>query len=142
VDRYYIPGIVPRIDPRPWVLGALFAGAIEFAVGHPYGHLRPGPGETCRVVAPASAISKGQLARLLALPEGESKTQVQHLLQQPFCSLTVLQLPAGQMAKREVYPLDFLPRARVIVFYGGDRYLGYQLEGQGSEAASRLGWDE
>ncbi|MEB3337304.1 MAG: hypothetical protein VKJ46_07585 [Leptolyngbyaceae bacterium] len=84
--------------------------------------------ETCEeVIQPKAVLSRAQLAKLLAVPERDKKAKVQAVLKQPYCRLPSLQVRAGVMAEREVYPLAFDPQTWLVILYEGDEYAGYRL---------------
>jgi len=85
--------------------------------------------EVCQTVIQSTAkISRQQLAKVLAIPEGSKKQQVRDVLKEPYCQLENLQVRAGAMSQREAYPLDFDAQAQLIVLYEGDEYAGYRFD--------------
>jgi hypothetical protein len=73
------------------------------------------------------AISREQLAKLLIISERGSKAKVRDVLKEPYCQLSSLQVRAGVAAEREVYPLAFDPKVRLVVLYEGEEYAGYRF---------------
>ncbi|MGI0486237.1 hypothetical protein ACN4EK_12425 [Pantanalinema rosaneae CENA516] len=88
-------------------------------------------GDSCQKVIHAEAtLSKHQLARLLAIPEGGNKQQVREITKAPYCELGELQIRVGATAQREAYPLEFDPQTWLVLLYEGDQYAGYRFSGQ------------
>jgi hypothetical protein len=75
-------------------------------------------------------LSRTQLAKLLTVPERDSKANVRTILQEPYCELSSLQIRAGVEAEREAYPLEFEPETWLIVLYEGEEYAGFQFRFQ------------
>lgn len=76
------------------------------------------------------ALSRAQLAQLLTIPERDAKQRVLDIVGAPFCSLQGLQVRAGVVAERQVYPLAFDPNTRLVILYEGDEYAGYRFSVQ------------
>jgi hypothetical protein len=72
-------------------------------------------------------VSREQLAQLLLVPERDSKTKVQQILNEPYCQLPNLEIRAGVAADRVAYPLAFDPRTWLVILYEGNEYAGYQF---------------
>lgn len=91
-----------------------------------------GPAEERRdacqeVVQSDAALSREQLAKLLTVPERDTKTKVREIVQEPYCKLPGLQVRAGVTAEREVYPLAFDPQTQLVILYESDEYAGYRF---------------
>lgn len=85
-------------------------------------------GESCQKVVHAEAtLSKQQLARLLAVPEGGNKEQIREITKAPYCELGELQIRVGATAQREAYPLEFDPKTWLVILYEGEQYAGYRF---------------
>lgn len=86
------------------------------------------PTEMCQTPVQSSVVlSRDQLSQLLSIPEGAGKAQVRQVIPTPYCQLSDLQVRAGSVAEREVYPLAFDPQTWFVVLYEGDRYAGYSF---------------
>jgi hypothetical protein len=84
--------------------------------------------ESCqRVIQPQAKLSRGQLARLLAVPEGDRKQKVREILRDPYCELSSLRIRVGTPALREAYPLEFDPQTWLVILYEGEQYAGYRI---------------
>lgn len=75
---------------------------------------------------PQSVLSRQQLSQFLSIPERASKSQVQQVVQQPYCRLSSLNR-AGVIAEREAYPLAFDPNTWFVILYEGEEYAGYDF---------------
>ncbi|MBD2121159.1 hypothetical protein [Trichocoleus sp. FACHB-262] len=85
-------------------------------------------GEVCQeIVQSRAALSREQLAKLLTVPERDSKSKVQGILKAPFCKLPKLEVRAGVNAEREAYPLEFDPQTWLVILYEGNEYAGYRF---------------
>jgi hypothetical protein len=86
------------------------------------------PVEACQEVPKSGVVlSRDQLSQLLSIPEGSSKEQLRQVMPVPYCQLRDLQVRAGSVAQRDVYPLAFDPQTWLVVLYEGDRYAGYSF---------------
>lgn len=84
--------------------------------------------EICQeVVEPKAVLSRDELAKLLAIPEGSNRGQIQQVMRSPYCRLANMQVRDGAMAQREAYPLAFDPKTWLIVLYEGESYAGYSF---------------
>ncbi|MBU6228360.1 MAG: hypothetical protein KGQ93_01530 [Cyanobacteria bacterium REEB459] len=89
---------------------------------------RPAPAENCQTVVRSDArLSREQLARLLTIPERNSKVEVQKILAEPYCRLPPIQLRAEVVAERDSYPLAFDPHTHLVVLYEKEEYAGYRF---------------
>lgn len=79
------------------------------------------------VVQSRRVLSREELSRLLAIPEGSNREQVRQTLKQPYCKLQASNRIAGGTAQREAYPLAFDPQTWLVVLYEGDQYTGYSF---------------
>ena len=79
-------------------------------------------------ITETAALSREQLLRLLAVPERESKSRVQQIVNQPYCQLSTIQVRAGVDAIREAYPLEFDPETILVILYENDEYAGYRFK--------------
>jgi len=85
-------------------------------------------GEACQQVVQAQAkVAREQLAKLLIVPEGNSKQKVREILKDPYCKLADLQIRVGATAQREAYPLEFDPQTWLVILYEGEQYAGYRI---------------
>lgn len=84
--------------------------------------------EPCEAIMRSDArLSRDQLAKLLTIPERDSKENVRKVVSEPYCRLAPMEVRAGVRAEREVYPLAFDPTTQVILLYEGDEYAGYRF---------------
>jgi hypothetical protein len=85
--------------------------------------------ETCEAIIRSDArIGRDQLAKLLTIPERDSKENVRKVVSEPYCRLPAIQIRSGVEAEREVYPLAFDPSTHLILLYEGDEYAGYRFK--------------
>lgn len=80
-----------------------------------------------RVVQSQAVLSRDRLTQLLALPERSPKDMVRSVIQEPYCTLTEIEVASGVTAQREAYPLAFDPQTWFIVLYEGNEYAGYSF---------------
>ncbi|MGB3292134.1 MAG: hypothetical protein WBB01_03960 [Phormidesmis sp.] len=73
-------------------------------------------------------LSREQLAKLLTIPERDSKTRIREIVQEPYCQLADLDIRAGVKAEREAYPLEFDPDTALVILYENDEYAGYRFK--------------
>ncbi len=79
------------------------------------------------ILQPRVALTRNQLTQLLAVPERSKKEKVRAIVKEPYCKLPSLEVRAGVVSDREVYPLEFDPQTWLIILYEGDEYAGYRL---------------
>lgn len=77
------------------------------------------------LVEPSVALSQEQLSKLTEVPAYSKRQQVEQILKQPYCRLSSLNIRAGTLTEREVYPLASNPSTSLIVLYEDENYLGY-----------------
>ena len=65
---------------------------------------------------------------LLAVPERDSKSRSREIIQEPYCTLSALNIRAGVEADREAYPLAFEPNTTLVILYENDEYAGYRFK--------------
>lgn len=106
---------------------------------------------SCQTVVRSGAeISRGQISRLLAVPEGSTKEAVRQVIEEPYCLLPAQAdskqstnsqetVPHSSQAsdpqasdsqasvEREAYPLAFDSTAWVVVNYEASSYVGYDF---------------
>jgi hypothetical protein len=100
--------------------------ANPFAVFQP-----PVKDDVCQgAVQPQAVLSRDRLSQLLAVPERSPKATVRAIVQDPYCTLPEIEVRAGVVAQREVYPLAFDPETWFIVLYEGEEYAGYSFSFQ------------
>ncbi len=99
------------------------------------------PSSCQTVVRSGSEISRDQISRLLAVPEGSTKAAVRQVVKEPYCLLPAPSnspqnsvdsqkaAPKTSQAsiEREAYPLAFDPTAWVVVNYETGSYVGYDF---------------
>jgi hypothetical protein len=92
------------------------------------------PAESCQGEIHGDVVlSREKLAAFLTVSERDSKSRAQEILQQPYCQLPTIEVRAGVVSEREVYPLAFDPHTWLIVLYEGEEYAGYQFRFQAPE---------
>ncbi len=79
-------------------------------------------------ITETASLSREQLLKLLAVPERDSKSRVQQIVNQPYCQLSTIQVRAGVDAVREAYPLEFDPETTLVILYENDEYAGYRFK--------------
>jgi hypothetical protein len=77
------------------------------------------------IVQPKAALSREQLAKLMAVPERSPRPNVQAVVKEPYCRLPTLSIRVGAMTDRELYPLAFDPQTSLVILYEGQTYVGY-----------------
>lgn len=96
-----------------------------------------------QVIKSGAEVSRGELSRLLSIPQGASREAVRQMIDAPYCLLPVAGSgqPDGEQASkqtnseasvekaatREAYPLAFDPEAWVVVNYNAGEYAGYDF---------------
>ncbi|MGI8933649.1 MAG: hypothetical protein ACR2FS_06205, partial [Phormidesmis sp.] len=86
----------------------------------------------CQAIVQSGAeISRGQISRLLAVPEGSAQAAVRQVVNEPYCVLPTGTTdgdgqPTGLM-EREAYPLAFDREAWLVVNYQAGEYAGYDF---------------
>ncbi len=89
---------------------------------------RPNIATECqKIVSQDVRLTKDQLAKLLAIVEGDKRDRVRQIVPSPYCTLQTLQIRAGAQSQREAYPLAFDPNTWLVILYEGDQYTGYRL---------------
>lgn len=92
------------------------------------------PTETCQgEIHGDIVLSREKLAAFLTISERDPKSRVQEILPQSYCQLPTIEVRAGVVSEREVYPLAFDPHTWLIVLYEGEEYAGYQFRFQAPE---------
>ncbi|MEB3290383.1 MAG: hypothetical protein VKI82_10740 [Leptolyngbya sp.] len=118
---------------KPILVAGMFLGTIFWlgqGQGMPLGQTASAPStaDTCEAIISRDArLSRDQLAKLLAIPERDSKENVRQVVAEPYCRLPQMQVRAGVNAEREVYPLAFDPNTHLILLYEGEEYAGYRF---------------
>jgi hypothetical protein len=119
---------------NPFLLGGLFLAflglMLDFRSMLPFNASTASPERCQGDVNREVVLSREQLAQLLSVPERDTKQRVQDIVGAPFCSLQSLQVRAGIVAERQVYPLAFDPSTRLVILYEGDEYAGYRFSYQ------------
>lgn len=121
------------LAPRLFGLGGWFVALCTAALtltGFQNGQVKAGQGhELCQsLVNPSATLSRVQLAQLLTVPERAQQSQIREQLAQPYCQLPDLEVRAGVMAQREVYPLAFDPQTWLVLLFEGEEYAGYAFQ--------------
>jgi len=108
---------------------SIFTNAIPFRIPSSQGKSLRALREDCgSSITETAALSREQLLKLLAVPERDSKSRVQQILNQPYCLLSTIQVRAGVDAVREAYPLEFDPETTLVILYENDEYAGYRFK--------------
>jgi len=119
---------------NPLLLGGLFLAflglMLDFRSVLPFSSSAATPERCQGDINREVVVSREQLAQLLAVPERDTKQRVQEIVGTPYCSLQSLQVRAGVVAERQVYPLAFDPTTRLVILYEGDEYAGYRFSFQ------------
>ncbi|MEL6352016.1 MAG: hypothetical protein AAFR58_09635 [Cyanobacteria bacterium J06627_28] len=79
-------------------------------------------------ITESAQLSREQLLALLAVPERDSKSRIREIAQEPYCTLSTLNIRAGVEAEREAYPLAFDPNTTLVILYENDEYAGYRFK--------------
>ena len=79
-------------------------------------------------ITESAQLSREQLLALLAVPERDSKSRIREIIQEPYCTLSALNIRAGVEAEREAYPLAFDPNTTLVILYENDEYAGYRFK--------------
>lgn len=74
-----------------------------------------------------SVLSRGELSKLLSVPERSARDAVRQVVEAPYCTLSPVELREGVAAEREAYPLAFDPQTWLIVLYEDGEYAGYDF---------------
>jgi hypothetical protein len=120
---------VPRLKPEPLLIGGALLAAIGLTLTQP--NLEPptrelDPTQFCQeIVEPKATVSREQLAKLLAIPERGSRSQVQAIVKEPYCRMPNLSIRAGAITERVAYPLASDPQTWLVILYEGKTYVGY-----------------
>ncbi|MEM1256444.1 MAG: hypothetical protein AAGI69_28750 [Cyanobacteria bacterium P01_H01_bin.21] len=77
------------------------------------------------IVSSQAVLSRQQLTQLLTVPERENRQAIEAIAEEPYCSLTAIEVRAGVMAERAAYPLAFDPNTWLVVLYEDEEYVGY-----------------
>lgn len=80
-----------------------------------------------QVVKSQAVLDRQALAKLLTVPEGKSRAQIQAIVKTPYCKLPTLNVRVGEKTEREAYPLAFKPDTWLVVIYEGDTYAGFDF---------------
>lgn len=92
------------------------------------------PVETCQgEIHKDVVLSRENLAAFLTVSERDPKSRVQEILPQSYCQLPTIEVRAGVVSEREIYPLAFDPQTWLIILYEGEEYAGYQFRFQAPE---------
>lgn len=92
------------------------------------------PVETCQGEIHGDVVlSRENLATFLTVSERDPKSRVREILPQSYCQLPTIEVRAGVVSEREIYPLAFDPQTWLIILYEGEEYAGYQFRFQAPE---------
>lgn len=132
-----------RKPPMPWFKQSklpwfrldqvLIGGAVVAAVGLVLTQpkqtplsTQPDPNRFCQeIVQPKAALSREQLAQLLAMPERVDRKKVQAVVKEPYCKMPSLSIRSGAMTERVAYPMVSDPQTWLVVLYEENTYVGY-----------------
>lgn len=78
-----------------------------------------------KIISSQTVLSRQQLTQLLTVPERENRQAIEAIAEEPYCSLTEIEVRAGVMAERTAYPLAFDPNTWLVVLYEDEEYVGY-----------------
>ena len=82
------------------------------------------------IISSQAVLSRQQLTQLLTVPEREPRQAIETIVEDPYCSLAAIEVRAGVMAERAVYPLAFDPNTWLVVLYEDEEYVGYGFRWQ------------
>lgn len=123
-----LTGGVPR--KALWAGGSVATLAL-LAVVPNQGNSKAISQSSCQAIVQSGAeVSRGQISRLLAVPEGSTQAAVRQVVDNPYCTLpTAVGGVGGQPATvaREAYPLAFDREAWLVVNYQSGAYAGYDF---------------
>ena len=74
-----------------------------------------------------SVLSRAELSELLAISERAPKADVQAVIEEPYCTLSPVEVREGVTAQRVAYPLEFNPETWLVVLYEGEEYAGFDF---------------
>lgn len=74
-----------------------------------------------------SVLSRAELSELLAISERAPKADVQAVIEEPYCTLSPIEVREGVTAQRVAYPLEFNPETWLVVLYEGEEYAGFDF---------------
>ncbi|MFG6100191.1 hypothetical protein SPB21_33420 [Leptothoe sp. ISB3NOV94-8A] len=77
------------------------------------------------IISSQAVLSRQQLIQLLTIPERENRQAIEAIAEEPYCTLTTLEVRAGVIAERTAYPLAFDPNTWLVVLYEEEEYVGY-----------------
>lgn len=115
--------------PSHWLFAigsAIALGSAGLNLGHWFQASAASRKELCQTVKQSSVVlSREQLAQLLTVAERADRKDVREIVNEPYCTMSALEVRAGIEAEREAYPLAFDPSTWLVVLYEGDEYAGY-----------------
>ena len=77
------------------------------------------------IISSQAVLSRQQLTQLLTVPERENRQAFEAIAEDPYCTLTAIEVRAGVSAERAAYPLAFDPNTWLVVLYEDEEYVGY-----------------
>ncbi|EKU97013.1 hypothetical protein Lepto7375DRAFT_1047 [Leptolyngbya sp. PCC 7375] len=77
------------------------------------------------IISSQAVLSRQQLTQLLTVPERENRQAIEAIAEDPYCTLTAIEVRAGVTAERVAYPLAFDPNTWLVVLYEDEEYAGY-----------------
>ena len=77
------------------------------------------------IISSQAVLSRQQLTQLLTIPERENRQAIEAIAEEPYCTLTAIEVRAGVSAERAAYPLAFDPNTWLVVLYEDEEYVGY-----------------
>ncbi len=123
-----LTGGVPR--KALWAGGSVATLAL-LAVVPNQGNSKAISQSSCQAIVQSGAeVSRGQISRLLAVPEGSTQAAVRQVVDNPYCTLPGAAGEAGGQpatVTREAYPLAFDREAWLVVNYQSGEYAGYDF---------------
>ncbi len=120
-----------RVSPKALWAGGSVATLALLAVVPNQGSKAISQSSCQAIVQSGAEISRGQISRLLAVPEGSAQAAVRQVVNEPYCVLPTSPTgddgqPTGLM-EREAYPLAFDREAWLVVNYQAGEYAGYDF---------------
>lgn len=77
------------------------------------------------IISSQAVLSRQKLTQLLTVPERENRQAIEAIAEEPYCTLTAIEVRAGVSAERAAYPLAFDPNTWLVVLYEDEEYVGY-----------------
>ena len=120
---------IPEIKLNQLLIGSAISAVISLILTQPKvlpSNSELDPNQFCQqIVQPKAGLTRQQLSKLMTVPERSERSQVQNLLNDPYCVMPSLSIRAGATTERDAYPLVFDGQTWLVVLYEGGTYVGY-----------------